>query len=88
MPEREQEHRHRVVEKVASDDVSLKKRGQNFAMISLVLLLFLAGALLLVGDTAWAARVAILGIVGVVGIFVTGRWADTKIAKIQSDEDQ
>lgn len=90
MPEREQAHRHRVVERMVTDDFAHKKRGQTLAMASLVLLLAVSIGLIALGQFAWGARIAIFGIVGVVGIFVTGKWADAKAGKaseIEEDED-
>lgn len=81
LPEREQAHRHKVVERVVIEEASLKKRGQNFAMASLALLLIVAMLLIALGQYSLGAQVATFGIVGVVGIFVTGKWFDAKAAK-------
>lgn len=86
MPEREQEHRHRVVEGHAQEDTRLKRRGQLFALASVVMLLSLAALLAFLGEPAWAGRIAIFGLVGVVGIFITGQWAEFKMAKLQSED--
>src|SRR5690606_2205727 len=86
LPEREQAHRHRVVEQVVRDDTTLKKLGQTLAMASLILLLAVSVLLIALGEYAWGARIAIFGIVGVVGIFVTGKWADVKAAKLAADD--
>lgn len=87
LPEREQAHRHKVVEAAFDKDSSLKARGQAFALVSLVLLVSLAFYLAWLGDIAWAARVAIFGIAGVVGIFVTGKVVDLKLAREPKGED-
>ena len=84
MPEREQLHRHKVTEEAFSADSSLKMRGQFLAITSLILLLLFAVFLAFEHQYEWAAKVAIFGIVGVVGIFVTGKWADVKIAQNES----
>ncbi len=78
MPEREQAHRHKIIEKVVKDDRDLKSRGQIFALASLVLLVAVSTYLIAVGQYAWGSRIAIFGVIGVVGIFVTGKWADSK----------
>lgn len=88
LPEREQAHRHKVVEQAVRDDAALKRRGQALAMASLVLLLALSVLLIAEGEYAWGARIAIFGIVGVVGIFVTGRWADIKAAKASAEKEE
>ncbi|WP_082703352.1 DUF2335 domain-containing protein [Novosphingobium sp. Fuku2-ISO-50] len=90
MPEREQSHRHRVIENLVKDDRDLKARGQIFAMAALVLLLSTSIYLIKLGQFAWGGRIAIFGIAGVVGIFVTGKWVDSKISKstlTDHDED-
>lgn len=81
LPEREQQHRHKVIEKAMVDDGELKRRGQNYALISLFALLAVAVLLIALGEYRWGAMIAIFGIAGVVGIFVTGKVADVKSAK-------
>jgi uncharacterized membrane protein len=85
MPEREQTHRHLVIETMVKDDRDLKSRGQRLAMVSLILLLSVSVLLIALGQYDWGARIAIFGIVGVVGIFVTGKWVDSKFAKNKHD---
>lgn len=88
LPEREQAHRHKVIETALEKDSSLKMRGQSFALISLAVLVAFAFYLAWLGNIEWAAKVAIFGIASVVGIFVTGKIADLKLAKRSaSDED-
>lgn len=69
-------------------DYDLKERGQNYALISVVLLLAFGGLLIFVGEYEWAARVAIFAIAGIVGIFVTGKWADIKSAKTPKEGEE
>jgi uncharacterized membrane protein len=85
MPEREQKHRHEVVEGALDRDYKLKHRGQTLAIIAMVLLLAFSGYLAALGEIAWAARVAIGTIVAVVGIFVTGKVVDAKASKDTSE---
>lgn len=87
MPEREQTHRHKVIEKMVVDERTLKGRGQIMALVSLILLVGFAIFLAVEGQFEWAAKVAMFNIVGVVGIFVTGKWADIQTAKAK-DEGQ
>ncbi|MEA3053998.1 MAG: hypothetical protein QOG72_2901 [Sphingomonadales bacterium] len=81
MPEREQKHRHEVIENALDRDYQLKHRGQTLAITSMVLLLAFSGCLAALGEIAWAARVAIFTIVAVVGIFVTGKVVDARTSK-------
>ena len=86
MPEREQVHRHKIIEKVVKDDRDLKSRGQIFALASLILLIAVSTYLIALGQYAWGSRIAIFGVVGVVGIFVTGKWANSKQAKAEKHD--
>lgn len=81
VPEREQNHRHKIVERAQGDDYLLKRKGQNLAMASQVLLLLFAGLMAYWGQYVWAGRIGAFTIVAVVGIFVTGRILDYKAAK-------
>lgn len=87
LPEREQAHRHGVVDTMVKGEVALKRRGQSFAMASVVLFLGFSGLLVYCGQFDWAAKVAMFGIVGIVGIFVTGKWADAKAAQATEGKD-
>ena len=87
LTEREQEHRHSVVDYAVKRNVRLKERGQLFGMAALVLGLAFCAYLVWTGSPAIAGTVAI-GLVGaVVGIFVTGRNADAKERKAESDDE-
>lgn len=88
LPEREQTHRHTVVEQMVKDDRTLKARGQGFAFALALILVSVSVLLILLGEFAWGARISIFGIVGVVGIFVTGKWADIKSSKADEPEEE
>lgn len=78
LPEREQEHRHRLIEAAVERDYTLKSRGQILAMVALIILAGLALAFALLGDIKSAAIVGVGTIAAVVGIFVTGRIVDAQ----------
>lgn len=84
LPEREQAHRHAYIDSEAGRADKLKTRGQHYALISLIILLCFAGFLASIGAVTEGAALAGATIVGVVGIFVTGKILDTK-AEDQSE---
>lgn len=86
MPEREQAHRHSLIEKETSRQFRLRQLGQHYALLGMALLLSFSVLLTLLGDPAWGGRVAIFTIVAVVGIFVTGKVADAKASDADSEE--
>lgn len=78
MAEREQEFRHSLPRQVVQHDFALRSRGQIFALTLATVILLFAAYLGWLGDTAMAAAVAIGTLVGIVGIFVTGRVIEAK----------
>ncbi|MEA3541398.1 MAG: DUF2335 domain-containing protein [Pseudomonadota bacterium] len=78
LPEREQEHRHNYIERESERGFKIKRRGQDYALGAMVLLLVFSGFLAAMGSIDAAARVAIFTVVGVVGIFVMGKIVDAK----------
>lgn len=87
MPEREQAHRHNVIERAIIAEVKLKRRGQWFALLSEALLLGFAIYLAWLGEYDWAGKIACFAVAAVVGIFVAGKVADIKLAKVEKEDD-
>lgn len=87
MSEREQLHRHSFGEMMLTSELGLKQRGQWFAMASIVILSAFAAYLAFRGASAAAALVATGAILGIVGIFVTGRVLDAKQAPFTADDE-
>jgi uncharacterized membrane protein len=85
IPEREQEFRHSIANGYMEREFQLKSRGQIFALIAMLLLLIFAGLLAIIGDTKSAATVAGVTIVGIVGIFVTGKYLESSHEKNQNE---
>ena len=73
MPEREQSHRHMMTDTIIARDYRLRTTGQWMGMGALVLILAFCAFLAVLGNTAAAAWVAAVVIIGTVGIFVTGQ---------------
>jgi len=88
LPEKEQEHRHAMVDRALGREIKLKERGQLLGFVSLILLLLFAAYLVYAGDTKAAAAVASVTIVGVVGVFVTGRYLESKDSKAPVLEEE
>jgi uncharacterized membrane protein len=86
MPEREQAHRHGYLDRETGRQFKIRRRGQDYALIAMVLVLAFAGALAWMGQPALAAQVVIATLVGVVGIFATGKWLDRKADKDDDDD--
>ena len=80
MPEREQAHRHDYVATESDRQFKIRRRGQDYALVGMVLILSFALILALSGETEWAVKLVIGTLVGIVGIFVTGKWFDAKAA--------
>ena len=76
MAEREQEHRHALPGEVLRREYGLKSRGQHYALLLAALILVFAAYLAHLGDTGMAGTVAIGTLIGIVGIFVSGRAID------------
>lgn len=87
LPEREQEHRHRVVERAVERDYEIRRCGQRYALVGMAILIAFATLLAILGDSAWAARVAIGTVVATVGIFVTGKFADYQSERTKDADD-
>jgi uncharacterized membrane protein len=78
MAEREQLNRHKMGDTIVDREFRLRGRGQILAMIALVLLLAVVAFLAYLGDTSSAAWLGSATIVGVVAIFVTGKFIEAK----------
>ena len=85
MPEREQEHRHRFLDEEGQRQFVLKRWGQHYALLGMLLLLAFSVFLALIGEPGLAGTVAVSTIAAVVGIFVTGKVADVKAAKAEEE---
>jgi len=78
LPEREQRHRHQFMDNEADRAFRLQTRGQMFALAAMGMLLAFSGFLAWLGSPEAAAGVAGATIIGVVGIFVTGKVVDAR----------
>jgi uncharacterized membrane protein len=78
MAEREQAHRHVMGESIVTKEFSLRGRGQWLAIFALVCLLGMVGWLAYLGDTKAAAWLGAATIVGVVSVFVTGKFIEQR----------
>ena len=78
LTEKEQAHRHETITSVFKREANLKDRGQHYGMIALVLMLVFCGVLAVTGSPQIAGWVAGGVIMGVVGIFVTGKTVELK----------
>lgn len=76
MAEKEQENRHRAADETTQKDYKLKSRGQHYALALAALILAFAAYLGRLGDTNMAGKVAMATLVGIVGIFVSGKAAE------------
>ena len=87
LPEREQEHRHEFSKTWLRREARLRDRGQIFGMVALLVVLAFCTALLLNGFATIAGAVAIALVIGVVGIFVTGRVVDARTPAESADPE-
>lgn len=87
LTEVEQEHRHSIVTTAVRRDARLKERGQALGMVALILMLAFCIYLAATGSPEVAGGVAGGLILGVVGIFVTGRRADSKALSEERNDD-
>ena len=87
MAEKEQGKRHDITGNVVARDYRLKSVGQACAMASVIFLTCLSAYIASLGDTRSAAWVACVAIVGVVGVFVTGRLADSRESRSKNEDD-
>lgn len=78
MAEREQAHRHAVSGGIVDKEFRLRGRGQWLALAGLFLLLMVVAWLGYLGDPKSAAALGAATIVGVVTIFVGGRYVEAK----------
>lgn len=88
MPEREQAHRHIFLDSEYERQFKLRQRGQTLAMAGMVIIMAFSVFLALSGHAEWAAKVVIGTLVGIVGIFVTGRFLDFKAAAAEENNEQ
>jgi uncharacterized membrane protein len=77
MAEKEQNIRHSTTNKVIDKEFTLRGNGQLLAIFALSMLLLTVGYMAYLGDTKSAAWLGGATIVGVVSMFVTGRWFDS-----------
>lgn len=78
MAERQAEHRQMLETKVVDDDFRLKRRGQDYALISTIVGLIAAVIFAVIGATTVAGIVGGTTVVGVVTAFVAGRVLEGK----------
>lgn len=78
MAEKEQTHRHQMDKGDQANDFNLKKSGQDKAFYALLALLSVIIALVFMKETTVAGILAGTTIIGVVSIFVAGRYLDYK----------
>ncbi len=76
MAEREQERRHTLPDEFLDREYKLKSRGQHYALLLAMLILMFAAYLAYLGNSEMAGKVAIGTLIGIVGIFVSGRAID------------
>lgn len=86
LTEREQEHRHEIVDLAVRRSARLRDRGQALGMLAMVLVLAFCLVLIHAGQPATAGAVAIALVIGVVSIFVIGRRADLEETKVTQSE--
>lgn len=87
MAEKEQNGRLSSFNDLAGKEYNLKSRGQNYGLISVLVLVAFASFLAYLGATESAAWVAGGGIAGIVGIFVTGRFVSARESKNKMEDD-
>jgi uncharacterized membrane protein len=78
MAESEQSHRHGIENKIVEREIGLKEKGQFMALVALFALLLAVAYLAYLGATADAVKLGSATIIGVVGIFLTGRYFDNR----------
>lgn len=87
MAERQAAHRQAMETKLVEGDIALKRRGQDYALISVVIGMLVALVFGYMDLPIVAGVVAGTTVVGVVSAFVVGRVVATK-AQSSSDEDE
>ncbi|HTN14431.1 MAG TPA: hypothetical protein VL017_02035 [Devosia sp.] len=86
MAELEQLHRHAMDKGDQKYNFDLKKWGQDKAFYALLILLAVILALVVMGETTVAGVLAGTTILGVVGMFITGRYFEYKSDKADLDD--
>lgn len=81
MAETEQNARHSTTQNIISKEFALRSRGQWLAILAMCLLLVTVSFIAWLGDTQSAAWLGGATIIGVVSVFVTGRWFDAAEAE-------
>lgn len=87
LTEREQEHRHEIVNLAVRRSARLRDRGQVLGILALVLTLAFCVLLIQADRPEVAGAVATALVIGVVSVFVIGRRADLKEAEATDAED-
>lgn len=89
MAEKEQEERIKLNNKIIEENTKInilndnsRKRGQLFAFLSIIAISFLCAYCVYNGSSIDARYIAIGTIVGVVGLFITGKFIDTSRSKL------
>ncbi len=75
-------HRHGIEDGIIRYEGSLRQRGQIFALVALVVLLAAVAWLAYLGFGQSAAALGTATIVGVVGVFATGRYFDAAESRL------
>ena len=86
MAEERQVHVKDMEQKVSDHDYDNFKRGQRFAFGSVILFVGLAGYMVFKGHPAAAGTVIGLVLLGIVGVFVTGKKFDLKNSNGKPDQ--
>ena len=86
LTEKEQDHRHDIVSQALRRSARLRERGQAMGMAALLITLGFCVYLASVGQPITAGTVAVALVIGVVGIFVTGKIADARAYSEDDDE--
>ena len=95
MAEIEQKERHDLQAKIYSinermfnEEIKLQKRGQNYALVSIILITIRCCYGFFLGHASESMKIAIGVILGVVGLFVTGKWFRSSQSKSQEEEKE
>jgi uncharacterized membrane protein len=85
MAKAEQAHRHSLEDVVVHGDRDATRRGQHYGLIALVLMLAIAAYMVSKGYAEPAAWLLGTTVVGVVGVFVTGRVIENRQKSTQPE---
>lgn len=88
MAKAEQTHRHSMEDLVVRGDRDATSRGQKFGLAALVLMLLIAGYMVFEGAAEAAAWLLSTTVVGVVGVFVTGRVVEQRASQKTAEGDE